>query len=394
MGSYEIGYQLTPLMQGDGLEAEGLPGSPDGPHPPQQDMLYKLCEENRDNGNKMVKEGKYPEAIGRYSEMIMQARALDNESDIIWDEAGEGKAAVVLLRATAYLNLSLCFVKTQQWEHAINTTTRALQGDKDPADPKENVLPPEKKAKALFRRAQVHCEGFGNFERAKSDLNAALLHAPEDKAIQNELKKVEFAIAKTAKKADKKLKGFLQGSKAEASGVSAKEGIFDEALRPNQKEMNPPPSEMVKVREGLYLAPKAEKVHEQSSETNPLEINYDELGAEIKQIREDNPEAYKAMRQKAAELCEKMGLEKLWGPELRPQLGTAVAVVDGQGGEIIAFDDSDEMPFKVQHEDGTCDWYPLNRLCPVGMAGDGGEDGPLSVEALNAAADAVAAERA
>ena len=48
---------------------------------------------------------------------------------------------------------SLCFLKLKQWQHSVNTATRALQGDKDPVDPKENVLPPEKKAKALFRRA-------------------------------------------------------------------------------------------------------------------------------------------------------------------------------------------------------------------------------------------------
>jgi hypothetical protein len=52
-----------------------------------------------------------------------------------------------------HLPRSLCFLKLKQWQHSVNTATRAIQGDKDPADPLENVLPPEKKAKALFRRA-------------------------------------------------------------------------------------------------------------------------------------------------------------------------------------------------------------------------------------------------
>lgn len=382
-GGYTVGYQLTPLMEGDGLQADGLDEGTRGPHPVEEDMLFRMCSENRDGGNNMVKAGEYEAAVGRYSEMIMQSRALDNEEDIVWTD--EGRTKVAMLRATAYLNLSLCFFKTQQWQHALNTCTRAMQGDKEPPEPKEDVLPADKKAKALFRRAQVHCEGFGNFDRAKDDLVAALVHSPDDKAIQQELKKVEYAQLKTAKAADKKLKGFLSGSKAEASGVSAEEGIFDESLRPNQKEMNPPPTEIVKLREGLYIAPKDEKQHEQNKETNPLEIDYDELGAEIKDMREENPEMYEVLRQKAASVVERIGLEKAWGPEARPLVGDPVLVEGGQGGDVVAFDDRDEMPFKVQHEDGTSDWYGLARLIPVKEVPDDGDGELPALPAVSAA---------
>merc|ERR1719454_1596703 len=110
----------------------------------------------------------------------MQLRSLESENDVRWDDTARLK--VRELRAAAYLNLSLCFLKTEQWTHAINTATRALQGDKEPPDPKEDVLSPEKKAKALFRRAQAQNEGFGNFDKAKEDLEKALEYAPEDKA--------------------------------------------------------------------------------------------------------------------------------------------------------------------------------------------------------------------
>lgn len=53
----------------------------------------------------MVQDGKYEEAIARYSEMIMQSRALENETDVQWTE--EGRDSVPTLRAAAYLNLSL-----------------------------------------------------------------------------------------------------------------------------------------------------------------------------------------------------------------------------------------------------------------------------------------------
>jgi len=56
-------------------------------------------------GNKLVQDGKYEEAIARYSEMIMQSRALENETDVQWTE--EGRDSVRTLRAAAYLNLSL-----------------------------------------------------------------------------------------------------------------------------------------------------------------------------------------------------------------------------------------------------------------------------------------------
>ena len=56
-------------------------------------------------GKKLVQDGKYEEAVARYSEMIMQSRALENETDVQWTE--EGRDSVRTLRAAAYLNLSL-----------------------------------------------------------------------------------------------------------------------------------------------------------------------------------------------------------------------------------------------------------------------------------------------
>ena len=147
----------------------------------------------------MVQEGKFEEAIARYSEMIMQSRALEGEQDVQWTD--EGRDSVRQLRAAAYLNLSLCFLKLKQWQHCVNTATRALQGDKDPPDPKENVLPPEKKAKALFRRALAQKDGFEKLDEAVKDLKTALEYVPEDKSIQQELQRVNQALLKEKKKA-------------------------------------------------------------------------------------------------------------------------------------------------------------------------------------------------
>ena len=40
--------------------------------------------------------------------------------------------AVRTLIHTAFLNLSLCFLKTNEYQHARNCATRAMEGDKEP----------------------------------------------------------------------------------------------------------------------------------------------------------------------------------------------------------------------------------------------------------------------
>mmetsp|Transcript_87632 Transcript_87632/g.155091 ORF Transcript_87632/g.155091 Transcript_87632/m.155091 type:complete len:397 (+) Transcript_87632:81-1271(+) len=356
--SYQLGFQVTPLTTDGQLDTSG--DFTGGPHPAVNDTLYKLACENRDLGNKKVKDGDYQGAIAQYSEMIMQTRALDNEVGIEWTD--DDRKTVRLLRAAAYLNLSLCFLKSQQWTHAINTATRAMQGDKEPPVPEEDVLAPEKKAKALFRRAQAHCEGFGNFDKARDDLKAALKHSPEDKAVQQELKKVEIAVAKVQKKADKKMSGFLSSSKQAKSG----EGIFDDSLRPSDEpdEKPKPVPEVKKLKEGLWWMPKdesqaqaeeqgalsmkgarvkilasgrkasieefhstAEKPYKveyrddadpcfdwveqkdfeldaDEAEHNSNLINYEEIGREVMEMREDNPELYKETKKMLKKLLE------------------------------------------------------------------------------------------
>lgn len=286
-GSYTVGYQLTPLMQDGSLDTSG--DFKGGPHPADQDTLYKMACENRDGGNKMVQSGQYEAAIGRYSEMIMQLRALDNEVDIEWTD--EGHLAVRQLRASAYLNLSLCFLKTEQWTHASNTATRAMQGDKEPPDPKEDVLAPEKRAKALFRRAQAQSQGFGNYTKALEDLKKALEYTPDDKAIQQELAKMERTTTKAAKAADKKLAGFLTANKKVKDG----EGLFDDSLRPEEgAKAKPPPNEPMKMSDGLWVMPGTEE--KPKEEPSDDKVDFDELTREINEMKEDAPEEYAKLR--------------------------------------------------------------------------------------------------
>lgn len=288
---YEMGFTLTPLTEGM-LDTSG--DFHGGPHGAEDDPLYKMACENRDVGNRQVKEGQYEAAVAKYSEMIMQLRGLAEEQDVVWTDAGT--EAVRQLRAAAYLNLSLCFLKTKGWVHAVNTATRALQGDKDPPDPKENVLSAEKKAKALFRRAQAHSEGYGDYDKAKADLQKAVEYAPEDKAIAQELRRVMQITNKDQKTADKKMAGFLASSKKVQSG----DGIFDEKDRPDPSiSTEPKLTDIKKISEGLWLAPKNEDEKAvEGDEPDDENIDFDELSREINEMREERPEVYKELREK------------------------------------------------------------------------------------------------
>jgi len=298
-GRYEMGFQLTPLTVHGDLDTSG--DFKGGAHPVEQDTLYNMAVENREGGNKMVQEGQYEMAIGRYSELIMQTRALDQEPDIEWTD--EGRTAVRMLRATAYLNLSMCFLKTEQWQHANNTATRALQGDKDPPEAADDVLPAEKKAKALFRRAQAQIKGFSDYQKATDDLKKALEFSPNDSGIKQELRQAEQKLSKASKEADKKISGFLNNAKKD-------KGLFDEKLQPSTERKQY--TEPMKLSDGLWVMPKGEKekAEEESTEKPKIigednVVNYEELTREINELREAAPNDYATLRSQVGELLDK-----------------------------------------------------------------------------------------
>lgn len=329
-GGYEIGWKLTPLT-GEQLDQLDMTGDwKGGIHKPEEDPLFKLAGENRDRGNKCVKEGRHEEAVAAYSELIMQLRGLSEEKDVEWDDAGT--EAVRQLRASAYLNLSLCFLKTQQWTHARNTATRALVGDKDPVDPKEDVLAPEKKAKALFRRAQCHSEGFKDFDKAKLDLEKALEYAPQDKAIREELQRIKQIVKKSEKAQDKQMAGFFNNAKKVQSG----EGIFSDKLRPTEESLKEPElKEVKKLSDGLWLAPKQKEEEDDPEKVHladgPLDLQ--ELSREVLELREDNPKVYDRLREQVREQLEEAA--RLDEEERAKEAKEGKSTEEGQDGPKI-----------------------------------------------------------
>mmetsp|Transcript_64455 Transcript_64455/g.153842 ORF Transcript_64455/g.153842 Transcript_64455/m.153842 type:complete len:347 (+) Transcript_64455:59-1099(+) len=327
-GGFQLGFQVTPLTEGGELDTSGdFTGSK---HSVEFDPLYKMACENREGGNKLVQEGQYEQAIGRYSELIMQLRSLEAEEDVKWND--EGRLLVRKLRAATYLNLSLCFLKMEQWMHATNTATRALQGDKEPPNPAEDVLEPRLKAKALFRRASAQCE-FGNFDSALADLKKATDIAPEDKAIEQMLRKCQYAVTKVTKKADKKMAGFLKKAQEEGDG-----GLFDDSLRPSEeatKSTPSKPSEPMKMKDGLWIVPQDEK--EKAAVVNANgDINFEELSREISELKESKPDAFEELREKVKGYIEQQVAEdSVDGDDANASPGKPEAAV-GEEGAVIA----------------------------------------------------------
>jgi len=150
-------------------------------------MLYRGAQESKKDGNMLFGKGQYEQAIVNYSTLITKVRLLEGKSDVVWTDASSRD--IQLLMATANLNLSACFLKTEQWAHAKNTATLSLEGD---------VLPSDKKAKALFRRAQVELQRFNDRDAAIRDLSKALEYMPEDKGIVQEIQRVHQLQRRTA----------------------------------------------------------------------------------------------------------------------------------------------------------------------------------------------------
>jgi len=116
--------------------------------------------------------------------------------------------------SSCYLNLSLCFLKTNQWQHAYNSSHRALVGDEDPPNKLHDVLTDAQKAKSLYRK----CQAGENLDTVTNDsiavdLKKAAKFAPNDSDIKKMLVRIEKEIKNAQKKADKKLGGFLKNKR-------------------------------------------------------------------------------------------------------------------------------------------------------------------------------------
>ena len=128
----------------------------------QRDYALRGAEQLKTDGNKLVGEGKYNEAIEKYM------RVKNN----LADDPSQGAKT---LRQSCQLNMSLCFNKTKRYNSAISECTEVLKQD-------------GKALKAYYRRGQAHAAK-EDWQSAVADLRRAVKLAPGDETVKGELDK-------------------------------------------------------------------------------------------------------------------------------------------------------------------------------------------------------------
>ena len=124
------------------------------------DYALRGAEQLKKDGNKLVGEGKYSEAIEKYM------RVKNNLKD---DTSPNARA----LRTSCMLNMSLCFNKTERFNSAVSECTEVLRGD-------------GRSLKAYYRRGQAYLHKKA-YREAVADLRRAVKLAPGDETVAAEL---------------------------------------------------------------------------------------------------------------------------------------------------------------------------------------------------------------
>ena len=128
----------------------------------QSEYQLRGAEQLKKEGNALVGQGKYTEAIEKYM------RVKNNLAD---DPAPGAKT----LRQSCQLNMSLCFNKTSRFNSAISECAEVLKSD-------------GKSLKAYYRRGQAYAFK-KEFKPAVADLRRALALSPGDETVKAEVEK-------------------------------------------------------------------------------------------------------------------------------------------------------------------------------------------------------------
>ncbi|XP_036709183.1 peptidyl-prolyl cis-trans isomerase D isoform X1 [Balaenoptera musculus] len=138
------------------------------------DKILLITEDLKNIGNTFFKSQNWEMAIKKYTEVLRYVEG----SKAATENAGGAKLQPVAL--SCLLNIGACKLKLSDWQGAVDSCLEALEID--PAN-----------TKALYRRAQGW-QGLKEYDQALADLKKAQEIAPEDKAIQAELRKVKQKI--------------------------------------------------------------------------------------------------------------------------------------------------------------------------------------------------------
>ncbi|KAI4902615.1 hypothetical protein NFI96_032938 [Prochilodus magdalenae] len=120
----------------------------------------------KEKGTQYFKDGKYKQAAVQYKRIVSW---LEHESSLQGEEEEKAKA----LRLAAHLNLSMCYLKLQEANPALENCDKALELDAN-------------NEKALFRRGEALFM-LKEFDRAKDDFQRVIQLYPANKAAKSQV---------------------------------------------------------------------------------------------------------------------------------------------------------------------------------------------------------------
>ncbi|XP_073343414.1 peptidyl-prolyl cis-trans isomerase D [Pagrus major] len=147
------------------------------------DKVLSVAEDVKNIGNNLFKKQDWNGAAIKYSKALRYLEVGGDEFD---------EEVMKKLEPTAFscfLNTAACKLKMQLWQEALESCNEALEMNKT-------------NTKALFRRSQAW-QGLKEFSKAMTDLKKAQEITPEDKAISNEMKRVQLKIQEEKEKEKK-----------------------------------------------------------------------------------------------------------------------------------------------------------------------------------------------
>ncbi|XP_059201878.1 peptidyl-prolyl cis-trans isomerase D [Centropristis striata] len=147
------------------------------------DKVLSVAEDVKNIGNSLFKNQDWKAAVNKYGKAL---RYLEVSGELLEEEAQLKLEPIAL---SCFLNTAACNLKMQLWQEALDSCNEALELD-------------QANTKALFRRAQAW-QGLKENSKAMIDLKKAQGIAPEDKAIGNEMKRVQLKIQEEKEKEKK-----------------------------------------------------------------------------------------------------------------------------------------------------------------------------------------------
>lgn len=148
------------------------------------EQVVSAAEAIKNIGNDFFKKQDWTSAVSKYKKSLRYLEACGEEVGEEQQEQLEPTAIICML------NTAACKLKLTQWQDAVDSCSEALEINQN-------------NPKALFRRAQAW-QGLKEFNKAMTDLKNAQEITPQDKAISNEMKRVQLKV-KEEKEKEKKV---------------------------------------------------------------------------------------------------------------------------------------------------------------------------------------------